>query len=314
MAAPLFSLITPVYNRQHSIRRAVDSCLRQTFGDFELIVVDDASTDETGDVVAGYADPRVRLVQHDTNRGPCPARNSAIARARGEWCVMVDSDFELHDHALERLSARIARADDALGNIASSCVWDTGAVSPAPGLPLTRFDHSGYLGWIEELTISEKLDCVRRRVFDDVRFPDSRAWEFEFHLNLSRRWDIEISDEVLVTVFTDQANRLTHAAGAPAVRRVLEDAGDKFTSFRSSLEGHGAALAAHAPRLHAYTLALTAHNAFLTGRRREGLRFITAALRRNPRAISWWGTAAAGLLGRTATAWATVLRRQRSSE
>jgi cellulose synthase/poly-beta-1,6-N-acetylglucosamine synthase-like glycosyltransferase len=66
---PTVSVIIPTYNRAHLVGRAIRSVLNQTFQDFEIIVVDDGSTDNTEEVVKGFNDPRIRYIRHEENRG-----------------------------------------------------------------------------------------------------------------------------------------------------------------------------------------------------------------------------------------------------
>jgi len=86
------SVVIPAFNRAASIRAAMMSVLRQTWRDFELIVVDDGSTDGTLEAAAGVADPRVRLIAGEGNRGAAAARNRGIHDARGTWVAFQDSD------------------------------------------------------------------------------------------------------------------------------------------------------------------------------------------------------------------------------
>ena len=79
---PTVSVIIPTYNRAHLVGRAIRSVLNQTFQDFEIIVVDDGSTDNTEEVVKGFNDPRIRYIRHEENRGGSAARNTGI-RASG---------------------------------------------------------------------------------------------------------------------------------------------------------------------------------------------------------------------------------------
>jgi glycosyltransferase involved in cell wall biosynthesis len=107
MTAPPVSVIIPAYDRVGSIRLAVESVLRQSWGDFELLVVDDGSRDGTQDVVRGIADPRVRLIETPRNMGASAARNLGIAEARGDWVAFQDSDDEWLPLKLERQMARL---------------------------------------------------------------------------------------------------------------------------------------------------------------------------------------------------------------
>jgi len=110
---PLFSVVIPSYNRAGCIRTATDSVLGQTVANFELIVVDDGSTDDTAAVVAAIADPRLRLLRQE-NRGVSAARNAGIAVASGHWVSFLDSDDAAKPNWLEEL-ARCITTNNNLG-------------------------------------------------------------------------------------------------------------------------------------------------------------------------------------------------------
>lgn len=94
------SVVVPLYNKVAYIRRALDSIASQTFSDFEVIVVDDGSTDGSAGVAEGYLDPRFRLLSQ-SNRGPGDARNKGLAEAKGEVIAFLDADDEWLPNYLE---------------------------------------------------------------------------------------------------------------------------------------------------------------------------------------------------------------------
>ncbi len=100
---PRVSIVMPTYNRRDTIPRAIASVVAQRFQDWELVVVDDGSTDGTRDVVAGV-DPRVRLVTQ-SNQGVAGARNTGLANARGDLIAFLDSDDEWPPHHLALATA-----------------------------------------------------------------------------------------------------------------------------------------------------------------------------------------------------------------
>lgn len=99
----LFSIIIPTYNRENSIARAIESCIDQTFKDFEIIVVDDGSTDNSKDIIQRYIKKIDKLTYiHQKNSGlPAAARNTGIQKAKGEWIVFLDSDDFIFPNKLE---------------------------------------------------------------------------------------------------------------------------------------------------------------------------------------------------------------------
>lgn len=309
---PYFSLIMPMYNRATTIRRAVESCLSQTFHNFELLITDDASTDESLAIVSSYNDSRIKVFSHKKNSGPCPARNTAIAYARGSWCVMVDSDFALLPHALESLFIRTQIAPFDVGNVASSCKWDTGIITPFPRISgIITLDFHDYLKWAESVKISEKMECIRRNVFDITSYPRNRAWEYEFHMNLAYRWKLQITHDVLVNIYTDAPNRITMSFGFKAIQRLLDDAPDKLSSIESIIREYGRHMRSYAPKLHNYTISLAANLAFLSGQRLKGFKYVSRAIIRRFWSIDLWILVCIGsLFSSKITAWATILRRQ----
>ena len=104
------SIILPVYNVSRYLRRCLDSIARQTFRDFEVIAVDDGSTDDSGRQLDEYEAPFPMRRIHQPNRGLSAARNTAMVAATGEYLLMVDSDDCIHPRLLE-LTVRAAESD-----------------------------------------------------------------------------------------------------------------------------------------------------------------------------------------------------------
>lgn len=107
-----YSVLLPTFNSERFVRNAIESVLEQTSAhEAELLVVDDGSSDRTPDVVRAYEGERVSLTRQD-HAGTAAARNTALARARGEVVVLLDHDDELHPRFLERVGAVFEREPD----------------------------------------------------------------------------------------------------------------------------------------------------------------------------------------------------------
>lgn len=100
MNKPNISVIIPLYNKEKSIKKTIDSLQKQTFQDFEIIIVNDGSTDNSVNIVEKIGDKRIKLI-HQKNAGPSSARNTGISNASADWIVFLDADDELLPNALE---------------------------------------------------------------------------------------------------------------------------------------------------------------------------------------------------------------------
>lgn len=109
--APFFSLVMPVYNGQKFLQQAMESVLQQTFLDFELLVVDDGSTDETATIVNRFAkqDARIRYFKQPKNRGVSAARNTGLTNARGQFVGFCDADDCLELETLQTVYTSLQR-------------------------------------------------------------------------------------------------------------------------------------------------------------------------------------------------------------
>lgn len=101
---PVFSVLTPVYNGAPYIERCYASLAAQTFGDWEWVVVDDGSTDQTAELVRALNDPRIRLVSYQPNRGRGYARYESLAAATGDWMVVWDADDFYFPDRLDKMN------------------------------------------------------------------------------------------------------------------------------------------------------------------------------------------------------------------
>jgi glycosyltransferase involved in cell wall biosynthesis len=109
---PLVSVLMTSFNREKYISEAINSVLCQTFTDFELIILDDCSTDNTLEIVNSFDDLRIRVYQNDTNLGQFPNRNKAASLATGKYLKYVDSDDRILKGCLENFVGAIENCDD----------------------------------------------------------------------------------------------------------------------------------------------------------------------------------------------------------
>lgn len=113
MNQPRFSVIMPLYNKAPYVRKAVESVVEQTFEDWELIVVDNGSTDGSSEIVIEFTDPRIRIIRLEKNVGPGAARNKGVEESASPWICFLDADDWWEPTFLEEMSGLIERHPDA---------------------------------------------------------------------------------------------------------------------------------------------------------------------------------------------------------
>lgn len=118
---PLVSVMMPAYNAEKYIGTAIESVLAQTYENWELIIVDDGSTDNTYEVATKYKDQRIKVVKHDYNAGLGEARNTALRLAQGQWATWLDSDDAMLPQRIERLIEEADSEDFFVGDLLTLC-------------------------------------------------------------------------------------------------------------------------------------------------------------------------------------------------
>ena len=219
---PLFSVIVPTFNRQQTIRRAIDSIFAQSVINLEVIVVDDGSLDETSAVMADYTDVRMKYIRHTTNLGQNAALNTGVKAADGEFVAFLDSDDEWQPTFLERVLQLFSRNGD-LGCVytwANIVDETTGRIEVAE-----KFEATGdiYAEALSQGYVSHMITLVtRRRLLFEVGLFDEEfevCQDDDICIRLAKVTRFGLISEPLATIYSDagdQINRDTqkHADGA----------------------------------------------------------------------------------------------------
>lgn len=187
----MISVIIPVFNVVEFLPACLDSVIAQTFRDFELLLVDDGSTDGSGDICDDYAcrDPRVSVL-HQTNSGPSAARNAALDVAKGDYVAFIDSDDEIHPRYLDILYRYIVQDDadiaqvpyqilDAQVRSSQRSRRQTMPLSEHPKV-VTLTGEEALMEMLYQRGTADSSPCklFRRSLFDALRFPeDYRVYE-----------------------------------------------------------------------------------------------------------------------------------------
>lgn len=278
---PRVSVITPTYNRADFIGEAVESVLAQTLGDFELLVVDDGSTDNTREIMQPYLeDPRVHYFEQE-NRGQSGARNTALAQAKGEFICFLDSDNTWEPDKLERQLVVMElhpEVDIVYGDIITI---------NEQGDEISRDNMRRYSGRIVALLLRDNFvsintSMIRRHCFDEVgNFDETErfATDYDLWLRFSAHYRFHYLPAYLThyrmmenQLSSDKTNRFR--ANQRALNHFLDQHPDAV-SWRERLQGWS----------HFY--ARKARNASAVGRK-------TSALLDGLRSVLLWPFAGTG--------------------
>lgn len=181
---PEISIIVPVYRAEKYLNACVDSILNQTYSDFELVLIEDGSPDQSGAICDEYAqkDDRVRVI-HQPNQGQAAARNHALPMTQGKWLCYVDSDDAIHPQMLEQLH----RAAEKSGAGISMCQFLEAPEPPEDYEQPAEFSYT--LLTMDEKTLTELHDrdqypgwvacakLIRRELVEGYPFHTGRVYE-----------------------------------------------------------------------------------------------------------------------------------------
>ncbi len=303
---PYFSIIIPMYNRERFIARTLDSLLHQDYDNYEVIIVDDGSTDKSADVVRKYSDLRIKLISHKLNRGVGPARNTGLDNAVGNWIICLDSDDELLPGALSLIFKRSNEVDENISRMQFMVRMDSGEFSPDPTLKNEFWDYIKYIKWIEGCNgrRSESFQVIKRDAFKKIRYYDDRTLETPFHLDFMKQFNAWSFPDVVRLYHHDAENQLTR----PNVNRSIQYAKDQASSWELMLKNHGDALKLHAPMTYDSMVSNLATLCFLSRNRLTGVKYSFLILKRNILSVRNWVILLSGLLGAKPVAWLKYFR------
>ncbi|MGH9255980.1 MAG: glycosyltransferase family 2 protein [Vicinamibacterales bacterium] len=217
---PKVSVVIPVLNRPVAVRRAIESVLTQTLQDFEIIVVDDGSTDETAAAVQAFADPRIRLTRHERPRGGSAARNTGIRASSAPYVAFLDSDDEWLPTKLERQLEVFERSDEDLALVYTGAEWVYPLGTVRTVIPRRYADLARRL-LTSNIVGETSVGMVRRTALNEIGgFDESlpSCQDMDLWLRICERFHADVVSEALVRVTKgNDSGRITNNV-ADAVR------------------------------------------------------------------------------------------------
>ncbi len=200
---PKISVVIPAYNRERTIARSIESVLSQSYQDFEIIVVDDCSQDNTKHIVSNMRSDRIRYIRLPENRGAGAARNAGAKAARGEYIAFQDSDdvwrpdkLEIQVHQTLQNKAAISIGRMSRNGYSADEAKIIPPLEQSAGLVARADILKGNIVGMPTLLI--KTDAMLEEPFDEsLRYCEDAEWSFR----ISSKYDFLLIDDVLVDVY-----------------------------------------------------------------------------------------------------------------
>ncbi len=239
----MFSVIIPTYNRASFVTKAVDSVLRQTFKDYEIIVVDDGSTDTTMQALEQYG--RAITIVHQVNSGVSAARNAGIRKATGRWIAFLDSDDEWKENYLARQSEQIRCNPNVIAFITNAINIDDGGRSHThfESIILKRFGTATFVRvkrpfrtimnshWFLQSMVVRCETLLKAGLFDTTL---SNSEDRDVIARLALEGEFGFNKDVLVEIHrrTESIRNLASARGSMQARKCFEKVLENFRRDR----------------------------------------------------------------------------------
>jgi glycosyltransferase involved in cell wall biosynthesis len=273
---PSVSVIIPTYNRARTIGRALRSVLQQTYGNLEVIVVDDGSTDRTKNVVEGFNDTRVSYVRLPSKHGANAARNAGIKLATSDFIAFQDSDDEWLPYKIEKQMEVFQAASTDTGVVYTGFIRY--CENEAIYLPKRNGLKSGRIltSLLEGNFITTQSVVIRRRCFDEVGMFDEnipRFQDWELFLRIAEEYDFICIDEPHVVAYHSPISITANDELQPiAFEAILRKHRQIFCRYQKLASIY-------------YLLGISSYN---VGKMGAGTKWLLSALRKKPARASIW--------------------------
>jgi len=196
--SPFFSVIIPTYNRKTLLKTSLESVLVQTFDDFEVVIIDDGSTDNTNKMIESYEDNRIKYI-HQDNHGVAHARNRGIENSEGKFIAFLDSDDKW-------VRQKLQRACDFINECPAISIFHTEELWYKSGKLLNqKKKHMKPSGYVYQYAlplccISISTAVIRQSVFEDIGIFDETlpaCEDYDFWLRATHKYEVKLIKESL---------------------------------------------------------------------------------------------------------------------
>ena len=204
------SVIIPTYNRKKYIKRAIDSVIRQSYKPFEIIVIDDGSTDGTYELIKqSYSSSQISL-KKQKNKGVSAARNKGVKLANGDWIAFLDSDDEWFENKLELQVREIKKSKTFICH--TNEIWIRNGIRVNQMKKHQKYGGAIFKKCLDMCRISPSSVMIHRRIFDEIGLFDEDliiCEDYDLWLRISSKYPVLYLDSMLIKKFGGHEDQLS---------------------------------------------------------------------------------------------------------
>ncbi len=217
---PFFSVIIPFYNKEKYVQAAVKSVLNQTFTDFELIIVNDCSTDNSRKEVSKIISEQIKIIEHHENKGLSASRNTGIKNATGNFIAFLDADDEWKPDFLATIKSLISTFPEAQLFATNYEELYADGIKIIHNQKLSILGNDFLVDDFFELNLGKPIYfpgslCVKKTVFDEIGYFDEKitySEDVDFNIRTNLKFKLAYSTKALVTYTMFSENQITNSS------------------------------------------------------------------------------------------------------
>lgn len=214
---PFFTVIIPLYNKEMYIENAIKSILNQTFTDFELLIINDCSTDKSIEIASKFAFEKVQIIHHEKNSGLAATRNTGIKKATSNYVTFLDADDLWKPHFLEKIFHLIQNFPDArIFGTNYEEIWGKTIKNPHNGSEFLPEDFTGYINFfkinIKQGIYNHGSVCIHKEVYENVGYYNEKinfSEDLDFNIRANYHYKLAYDNSVQMSYFMQTENQIT---------------------------------------------------------------------------------------------------------
>ena len=213
----IFTIVIPLFNKENFVSATIKSVLNQSFQDFDVLIIDDCSTDRSFDVVQNFVSDKIKIIKHLQNKGLSASRNTGILNVKTEFIVFLDADDLLKPKYLQKLTDLIAEFPSA-GLFATNyeqVYQNLTTVAPKTGIQNSKNDQmipDFFMSGLQQPIYCQSSLCVRKSIFETIDLYNEKidyAEDVDFNIRANLYFKLAYSAEKLVQYVMIDSNQIT---------------------------------------------------------------------------------------------------------